>query len=118
MARQLAGALRGQALSEAEFRLLWLLSRQVAAGLEQRRLAEELGVSPAQVSATVEKLRCQQLIEPKANNTDRRRQHWQLTPTGQQQFDAIGAEVESLVGNAPAQASAALRWRPSQEDAA
>jgi DNA-binding MarR family transcriptional regulator len=118
MAQRLAKALRGRTLLEVEFRLLWQLSRQAATRTEQRRLAQQLGVSPAQVSAVVDKLRRQQLIESIADHTDRRRQHWQLTRAGYQQFRAIVAEVETLMEDAHAKASDKIRVLPSLEEAA
>ena len=118
LARQLAGALRGLAVNETEFRLLWLLSQQAAAGLEQRRLAEQLGVSPAQVSSVVEKLRSQQLIEPIINRADRRRQHWQLTPVGQHQLQLTVVEVESRIGHTDSEQTTGTGGRSSRKDAA
>ncbi|MGI9428133.1 MAG: MarR family winged helix-turn-helix transcriptional regulator [Bythopirellula sp.] len=118
LAQRLAKALRGRAVLEVEFRLLWLLSRQAARRIEQRSLAQQLGVSPAQVSSVVDKLRRQQFIESIPDETDRRRQHWQLTRSGQQQFQAIVAEVQPLLEAAPGQDSNASRLPPSQAEAA
>ena len=97
LARQLTLVLRGQSLNEVDFRVLWLLSRQGSMRLEQRGIAEQLGVSPAQVSTLVEKLRRQNLIDPHINDGDPRRQHWQLTSLGRERFGAAVAIVEHFL---------------------
>ena len=100
LARQLAAALRKHDYGETEFRLLWLLRERsdisAAASTEQSALAEQLGISPAQVSAIVEKLRTQRAITPVTDRKDRRRQLWQLTASGREGFEAIVAAVGPL----------------------
>jgi DNA-binding MarR family transcriptional regulator len=68
-------------LSEPEFQVLWIL-RVEKRGFDQTSLARQLAYSPAQVSATVERLRNRGWIaqEPAAN--DRRRNLWRLTAAG------------------------------------
>jgi len=95
-ARLLASAVREYGMSEAEFRLLWLLCEVEQTRLEQSRLVERLRVSPAQVSALVEKLRLQQMITPVADGKDRRRKLWQLTVHGQTSFAAVITTVERI----------------------
>ncbi len=99
LARQLARALRDYAISEAEFRVLWLLrvaemNREPAP--QQSSLSDRLRISPAQVSAIVEKLRTQGIITAIESSRDRRRRQWQLAPPGRQRFDAIHEVLNEL----------------------
>lgn len=86
-ARRIAAWLGGSEINEPEFRLLWLLagpaSAEVAAvTLDQADLAEQLVVSPAQVSGAVERLRSLGLVERLQHQRDRRRQLWRVTAAG------------------------------------
>ncbi len=94
LTRQLAAAVREFEMSEAEFRLLWLLRETEQAKLEQGLLVEGIGSSSAQVSALVEKLRVQQVITPVTDSRDRRRKLWRLTASGRGRFESIFAKVE------------------------
>lgn len=69
-------------LTEAEFQLLWRLRTAPGAGLDQTALAGELAFSPAQISASVERLRIQELVCATGSATDRRRRHWRLSGLG------------------------------------
>jgi DNA-binding MarR family transcriptional regulator len=85
--RDLATWTRPFAVSEMEFRLLWLLSQSEWIGgdvceRDQAELAEQLAVSAAHVSAVVERLRAQGLIEPVRDGADRRRQLWRVAASG------------------------------------
>jgi len=95
LARQLALVVREHAMNETEFRLLWLLRETEGEILEQSTLVEELGISPAQVSALVEKLRSQQILDSGTDRNDRRRKLWQLTASSRENFEAVIASVES-----------------------
>ena len=58
--RDIGSWLQGDTVSEPEFRLLWMLSRQAGGtrdSLDQAEMAERLVVSPAQVSGAVDRLR-------------------------------------------------------------
>jgi len=100
LARQLTVALGEHQLSEAEFRLLWRLYAYSAdvhqRTFEQSALAEPLGISPAQVSAIVEKLRRQEFISSVAHASDRRRRLWRLTAEGRLRFEWICKRVGRL----------------------
>jgi len=100
LARRLTAALREYRMSETEFRLLWLLRSKLAdsdrASVEQSALATQLGSSPAQISAIVERLRSQKIIASDTDANDRRRRLWQLTPSGREQFEEIIAAVGLL----------------------
>jgi DNA-binding MarR family transcriptional regulator len=69
-------------LTEPEFQVLWLLQIEASGGFDQTTLARRLAYSPAQVSATVERLRTQGRIVQHAIEGDRRRNLWHLTATG------------------------------------
>lgn len=97
-ARRIAVWLGGLEINEAEFRLLWLLAGTVSSGvsaaaLDQADLAEQLVVSPAQVSGAVERLRSLGLVERVQHQRDRRRQLWRLTEAGGALLQLIVARV-------------------------
>jgi len=77
------------ALSEAEFHVLWQLRSASPEGLDQTALVRELAFSPAQVSATVERLRRRLLILQHAVAGDRRRHLWQLSAGGRKLIDQM-----------------------------
>jgi DNA-binding MarR family transcriptional regulator len=86
-ARRIAAWLGGSEINEPEFRLLWLLAGTASAEvsavpLDQADLAEQLVVSPAQVSGAVERLRSLGLVERLQHQRDRRRQLWRVTEAG------------------------------------
>jgi DNA-binding MarR family transcriptional regulator len=88
-ARALAEWTRPFELSEAEFQVLWQLRSTADAGRDQTTLAGELGFSPAQVSATVERLRTRLLILKQTVPGDRRRHFWQLSAGGRKLLDQM-----------------------------
>lgn len=95
-ARAIVDWVRGFQISEAEFRLLWMVNQQgsrVAAefGLDQAQLAEGLVVSPAQVSGAVERLRQLEFLERVSDPADRRRQLWRIAPAGVELLALIAA---------------------------
>lgn len=98
--RDIGEWLQGDSISEPEFRLLWLLSRQGRGkgreALDQAQMAERLVVSPAQVSGAVERLRSAGLLERVEATGDRRRQVWQVTVSGEQLLQRIVDRVASL----------------------
>lgn len=106
-ARQLADWIANRGVTEAEFRLLWLLfgspSKQSHAELEQSELVERLAASPAHVSGAVERLRLVGLIEVGSSANDRRRQQWRLTAAG---VDLVGAVITAVEDQPPASAAA------------
>ena len=95
------------ALSEAEFRLLWQLHRYEdprnrwgpshpsanGPALDQTSLRAELALSPAQISALIERLRAQGWITRKVDPGDRRRQLMQLTEQGHNQLKKVLAHI-------------------------
>jgi DNA-binding MarR family transcriptional regulator len=102
--RELGALVRPVGLVEAEFRLLWALAMpaggEAAVHLGQSGLADELAVSPAQVSGLVERLRSRGLIESSLVGGDRRRQAWRLTKTGEQVIARV-LSVVAAIGISP-----------------
>lgn len=118
LARLLAAALFDYSLSEAGFRLLWLLRETGQSSLEQSTLVERLGISPAQVSALVEKLRSQQIIALVADGNDRRRKHWQLTASGREFLESVCKSVGLIFRDWSGSKTSDADVHASREDAA
>lgn len=123
--RHLAAQVATSELSEQEFLVLWLCEDAAAAHRGQRELAEAVGVSPAQMSGLVERLRVRNLLQFERCGTDRRRQIWQLTVAGQtllsgvcqKLLSATGATLTSLTPVELQQLSRLLeRWLPSSDN--
>jgi DNA-binding MarR family transcriptional regulator len=81
-------------LTEAELQLLWRLRTAPDAGLDQTTLADALAFSPAQISASVERLRSRGLICA-TTSSDRRRRYWQLSAAGRELLEQIARVVMS-----------------------
>jgi DNA-binding MarR family transcriptional regulator len=81
-ARTIAEWSKRLGLTEAEFQILWRLRLAPNAGFDQTSLANALAFSPAQISASIERLRANGRICPTGTIADRRRHHWQLSATG------------------------------------
>lgn len=77
--RKLAGLAARIDLTEHELLTVW---RCVAAGRVQSELAATLGISPAQMSGLVERLRARGLVELERRTQDRRRHVWRTSPGG------------------------------------
>jgi DNA-binding MarR family transcriptional regulator len=83
-------------LTEPEFQVLWCLRWSPADGVDQTTLAKQLACSPAQVSATVERLRSRAQISQHQLAGDRRRHLWQLSAAGSQLLDQMLAAAGYL----------------------
>jgi DNA-binding MarR family transcriptional regulator len=103
-ARALAEWARRFGLTEAELQLLWRLRSAPQEGLDQTALAAALAFSPAQISASVERLRAQAWICARGAVGDRRRHHWQLSTRGRELIDKMLS------------AAALLRYQPSDAE--
>ncbi len=104
--RDIAAWVAAFGLSEIEFRLLWQLSttanaNEADAELDQAALATRLAVSPAQVSAVVDRLRGAGRVIGVVPVGDRRRQLWLLTPTGRELVERVVAAVDALPPTGP-----------------
>lgn len=123
--RQLAVQVAGSELSEQEFLVLWLCGDDAALTHRgQGELAEVVGVSPAQMSGLVDRLRKRDLLQFERLGRDRRRQVWQLTPAGQtlladvcRQLATAGAQLTGNLLDAEQQQLLSLleRWLPASD---
>jgi DNA-binding MarR family transcriptional regulator len=110
--RQLAEQVAGSELSEQEFLVLWLCGDDAALTHRgQGELAEVVGVSPAQMSGLVDRLRRRNLLQFERLGRDRRRQVWQLTAEGQ----TLLAEICCHLATASAQLSGNLLETEQQQ---
>lgn len=94
MARQLGSFVRNYGINETEFRLLWLLLDVSA--LDQKHIAGELALSPAQVSGLVERFRRHGLLVASSVSEDRRRKIWQLSLSGRELAQKIVADLRGV----------------------
>ena len=78
----LAERLADSELSETDFLILGACRRLGDAGLAQGSLAGLVGLSPAQLSSVVERLRQRGWLEVRRSESDRRRQFLRLSPLG------------------------------------
>jgi len=91
--RLLADQATAVGLSDAEVLVIWLCAPR---GMVQGDLATAIGVSPALMSGTVERLRQQGLIEMHRVPVDRRRQVWRTTERGQHLLGALRPALVAL----------------------
>lgn len=80
-------------VSDHDFWVLWLCRRWTPQGIVQQELAVAVGVSAAQMSGLVERLRQQGLLAGSRDDGDRRRQYWRLTAAGEHLLAEILAEI-------------------------
>jgi DNA-binding MarR family transcriptional regulator len=83
-------------LTDAELLVVWLCGDTAGRGVVQGDLASAIGVSPALMSGTVERLRQQELIEMQRCSIDRRRQVWRTTDRGRVVLERIGPQLVRL----------------------
>jgi len=76
-------------LSENAFFVLVLCQQNLDRPLSQSKLAQMVGLSPAQLSNLVEQLRQDGWMEASRDERDRRRQYWTLTEDGHRRLEAI-----------------------------
>jgi DNA-binding MarR family transcriptional regulator len=102
--RVLADRATSVGLSDAEVLVVWLCGPR---GMVQGDLAAAIGVSPALMSGTVERLRQKGLIEMHRVPVDRRRQVWRTTEQGQHLLSALRPELVELASLVEARLPAA-----------
>ncbi|MCI0334635.1 MAG: MarR family winged helix-turn-helix transcriptional regulator [Planctomycetes bacterium] len=95
-ARALAEWSKRFRLTEAEFQLLWRLRAAPGEGIDQTTLANALAFSPAQISASVERLRAKGWVSASSATGDRRRHHWQLSATGRELLNNMLSDTALL----------------------
>jgi DNA-binding MarR family transcriptional regulator len=93
--RRLSLIAESTGLTDCELLAIWLCL-QNESGLVQGDLAAAVGVSPAQMSGVVERLRQRGLIEMNRQTLDRRRQVWRGTPAARQMLNSLAAPLANL----------------------
>ena len=122
--RWLAERLARFELTESELQVLWLCSQsRPGGGWVQGELAQAAGLSPAQTSSLVERLRQRGLMAMKRSTLDRRRAVWQLLAQGEDLLLRIRTGLESVAHRldalvAPEEQEAAARLFDRIVDAA
>ncbi len=91
--RRLAEVASTIELSDAELLVLWFCH---GGGQVQVELAAAIGISPAQMSGLVERLRSRALVAMHRSATDRRRQVWRTTVAGEAILDGIAGHLAAL----------------------
>lgn len=76
----IADALAGEEVVQLEYGTLLCL--ELEPGVDQRRLAEAMGIDPTHASLIVDRLHSSGLIERRVNGADRRARELYLTPKG------------------------------------
>lgn len=94
--RLLADEAAAEGLNDAELLVIWLCAGGNSPGVVQGDLAAAIGVSPALMSGTVERLRSRELIARHRSPIDRRRQVWQTTGLGQACLARLRARLSPL----------------------
>ena len=96
--------LRPWNLRDTEFWVLWLCGRSASGGVVQHELAAAAGVSEAQMSGVVERLRQNGLLIGCRSEPDRRRQYWRLTAAGNE----LLGRIHEVLGEWPSDAETAF----------
>jgi DNA-binding MarR family transcriptional regulator len=94
-------------LNDTELLLLWVCDGAGVEGIAQNRLADSVGLSPAQVSGLVERMGRRHLIERCTGSADRRRRLWRIGSTGRQTLGQVLARL------APAASACQLHVEPA-----
>ncbi len=120
--RRLAEVAAAFELSDNELMVLWLCT---GGGRVQVELAGAIGISPAQMSGLVERLRSRGLVAMHRLARDRRRQLWCTTPAGQNlvadaahDLKAIACSIERDLNEQEQQSAEALCRRLAETAAA
>ena len=79
-----------------EFEVLWCIRFTGVHGIDQATIAGRLLLSPAQVSATVERLRSSGWIAQRSLAHDRRRHLWQLSAEGEALVERLLSDADQL----------------------
>jgi DNA-binding MarR family transcriptional regulator len=86
-ATMIAEALAGEEVVQLEYGSLLCL--EIEPGIDQRRLAEAMGIDPSHASLIVERLHAKGLIERRIKDGDRRARELYLTPKGRRLWRRI-----------------------------
>lgn len=91
-----ADAIAGEGVVQLEYGSL--IALEIEPGIDQRRLADAMGIDPSNASLVVERLHSMGLIERRINGVDRRARELYLTPKGKALWRR--ARVKGRVANA------------------
>ena len=91
--RRLAEVAQAIDLSDAELLVVWLCRGD---GHVQVELASAIGISPAQMSGLVERLRARGLVAVHRQAMDRRRQVWRTSPEGESLLGEVAGQLHDL----------------------
>lgn len=91
--RTISDRIRPWGINDVELLVLWLCDEAAEPGIAQSELVANIGVSAAQMSGLVDRLRQQGMLTGKRCNSDRRRQYWSLAGDGKRVLDEIRAEL-------------------------
>jgi DNA-binding MarR family transcriptional regulator len=90
--QQVCAGIIAEALADAELMQLEygsLICIDIEPGLDQRRLAEAMGIDPSNASLIVDRLHAMGLIERRVNGADRRARELYLTPKGKKLWQRL-----------------------------
>ena len=91
--RTLADHIRRWGITDVELLVLWLCHEAATPGIAQSELVANIGVSAAQMSGLVDRLRQQGLLTARRCDSDRRRQYWSLAGEGRRVLEEIRADL-------------------------
>jgi DNA-binding MarR family transcriptional regulator len=106
-ATMVAEAIAGEDVVQLEYGSL--IALEVEPGIDQRRLADAMGIDPSNASLIVDRLHSMGLIERRVSGTDRRARELYLTTKGRALWRRL--LVKSRVANAKVLAPLALHER-------
>jgi DNA-binding MarR family transcriptional regulator len=94
--RALHGQTRELGLSDADLLALWACACGAERGVAQNQLVEEIGLSAAQTSGLLDRLKQRGLVASRRPAQDRRRQFWRLEPPGRELLADALARIGAL----------------------
>ena len=92
----MADAIAGEGVVQLEYGSL--IALEIEPGIDQRRLADAMGIDPSNASLVVERLHSMGLIERRINGVDRRARELYLTPKGKALWRRL--RVKGKIANA------------------
>lgn len=98
--RAIQGRTRELGLGDADLLVLWSCAGGADRGVAQNQLVEEIGLSPAQTSGLLDRLRQRGLVASRRPAQDRRRQLWRLEPDGRQLLSEALTRIVPLAESA------------------
>jgi DNA-binding MarR family transcriptional regulator len=87
-------------LGDADLLVLWSCAGGAERGVPQNLLVDEVGLSPAQTSGLLDRLRQRGLVTSRRPAQDRRRQLWRLEPDGRRLLGEALTRIAGLAESA------------------